>query len=110
MLITKLCDRGDGGQAKRPKQEMNQESIHLGVRKHGSHHGRCPANSTMVNSAKAENKQARNWTKMEAQHMGQNVVAQTGRRMHNFGVSLAGWSTKEYQLSVKEPSVRTIGS
>ena len=41
-------DRGGGGQARRPKQEMNQQSIHLGVRKHGSHHGRCPANSNML--------------------------------------------------------------
>ena len=43
---------------------MNQESTHLDVRKHGRHHGRCPANSTTVDAANVENKQARRWTNM----------------------------------------------
>ena len=42
--------------------------------------------------------------------MGQNVVAQSGRKMNNFNVSHAGWSTKEYQPSMREPLVKTIGS
>ena len=36
------------------KLETNQESFHLDSRKHGSHHGRCPANSTTVDAAKVE--------------------------------------------------------
>ena len=61
-MITKPCDmcretEQAAEKAKRPKEEMNQHCTHLDVRKHGSHHGRCPANSTMVDAAKVENKQ-----------------------------------------------------
>ena len=98
--ITKPCDEWGkteeaAGQA--AKQETNQESIHLDAPKHNSHHNPCPANSTTVDAAEVERKSRREAGQTgEAQNV--DVIAQPHKKMKNFRVSQAEWSTKEYQI------------
>ena len=66
------------------------------------HHGRRGKGGDQAGTKLDKHGRHRTWAR--------NVVAQLGKKVDNFKVSQAGWSTKEHQASKREHLLKTIGS